>query len=130
MPSQTKDPVTTSYLSDAQKVGKGKMELQDIDTAISSITNIINQEQAQLYRDQNKEDSWPSAKIVFYCRDCDDIGSGSAIQGKRNTIKNVCGNCGGKKISMGKEDSLRKFYHITEKELQEKNDKKKEKNNR
>ncbi|MCF7812187.1 hypothetical protein K9M59_01130 [Candidatus Gracilibacteria bacterium] len=105
-----------SFLDDTQREGKasGKVEVTDLDKAIEAVHIILDKETVQTFREKKEEDL-PTAKMVVYCHDCDEIvpaGVGKTLRGKPRT---VCGNCKSKKISMGQEEAIRKFYHLDKK---------------
>jgi len=111
---------TNSFLHEAQQAGKagGKVEISDLDSAIDSVTHIINEDVVTQYKETD-EDVWPQETMSVYCHDCRAIvpaGIGKTLRGNPRT---VCGNCQGKKISMGREDALRTFYHLGKKEEKE-----------
>lgn len=100
-----------SFLHEAQKSGKSPGQISlDIDEAIASINQIMNQEIAQHLRD-TPEEQWETSKLAVYCHDCRAIVPAklSKVRGKTRAI---CGACNSRKISMGREKALEKFYHI------------------
>ncbi len=106
-----------SFLHEAQQAGRAseKVEINDLDSAINAITHILNEDAAEQYR-KTEEDTWPRATMTVYCHDCRTIvpaGIGKTLRGNART---VCGNCHSKKISMGREDALRTFYHLEKQE--------------
>lgn len=111
---------TNSFLHEAQQAGRasGKLEINDLDSALAAITHVIDEEAATQYR-ETEEASWPQTTMAVYCHDCRDIvpaGIGKTLRGNART---VCGNCHSKKISMGREDALRRFYHLEKREEKE-----------
>ena len=111
---------TNSFLHEAQQEGraKEKVEISNLDSAINAVTHILDDEVAIRYR-ETEEDSWPRATMTVYCHDCRSIvpaGIGKTLRGNART---VCGNCHSKKISMGREDALRTFYHLGKREEKE-----------
>lgn len=109
-----------SFLHEAQQEGRAgaKLEISDLDTAIKEITHVIDEDVAKQYKEQHEKD-WPRTTVAIYCHDCRDIvpaGIGRTLRGNART---VCGNCHSKKISMGREDALRNFYHLEKKEDKE-----------
>ena len=110
----------TTFLNEAQQVGRasGKVEIENLDSAIASVTHILNDDAVELYRNQKEED-WPTVTMAIYCHDCRAIvpgGIGKTMRGKPRT---VCGTCNSKKISMGREEALRGFYHLEKLEKKE-----------
>lgn len=109
-----------SFLHEAQQAGRasGKLEIDNLDAAISAITHVIDEEVVTQYK-ETEESTWPRTTMAVYCHDCREIvpaGIGKTLRGNART---VCGNCHSKKISMGREDALRKFYHLAKKEEKE-----------
>lgn len=104
-----------SFLSDAQKEGKatGKIAIEDFAEAIDGISVIINEDAVKAYRDKAEAD-WPTVKMAIYCHDCRDIVPAGIGQSLRGNPRTVCGTCGSKKISSGREEALNSFYHIEE----------------
>ena len=106
-----------SFLHEAQQEGRAseKLEISDLDTAIKEITHVIDEGVVEEYKKKD-ESEWPRVSMATYCHDCRDIvpaGIGKTLRGNPRT---VCGNCHSKKISMGREDALRNFYHIRKQE--------------
>ncbi len=106
-----------SFLHEAQQEGRAssKMEISDLDKAIKEITHVIDEEVVASYKNTDESD-WGKTTMATYCHDCRDIvpaGIGKTLRGNPRT---VCGNCHSKKISMGREDALRGFYHLRKKE--------------
>lgn len=102
-----------SFLDETQREGKasGKVAITDLDKAIASVHVILEEDKVATLRN-TKEEDLPTAKMVVYCHDCREIvpaGLGRTLRGKSRT---VCGNCKSKKISMGQEEAIRKFYHL------------------
>ncbi len=102
-----------SFLHEAQQTGKatGKEESMNLDEAIDSVHKVINQEAVEHYK-KTPEDKWEGAKMAIYCHDCRDIvpAGMATVRGKTRA---VCGKCKSKKISMGREEALVSFYHIS-----------------
>ena len=104
-----------SFLDETQKEGKatGKIELKDLDKAMEDVPKILNEDVAEFYRNTPEED-WPTCKMAIYSHDARAIvpaGIGRTVRGKERI---VCGVTGSKKIARGREDALRKFYHVKE----------------
>ncbi len=109
-----------SFLAESQQAGRasGKVEISDLDKAIASVNSIMHEEVAQSIRD-TKEDELPTAKIAVYCHDCRELvaaGFGKTLRGNART---VCGVCNSKKISMGREEALIRFYHLNDRKHDE-----------
>lgn len=117
----TDKKTSDSFLHEIQREGhaSGKVEIGDLDKAIEAMTHVLDKDAAEFYR-QKPEDDWPTAKMVIYCHDCRAIvtpGVGKTLRGKPRT---VCGECTSKKISMGREEALEKFYHLKDRAKKEK----------
>jgi len=103
-----------SFLSSIQKFGKAseKPNSIDLDEAIASISVVLSPEITQKFR-KKSDDELPTLELKVYCQDCRKIvppGIGKTIRG-RDRI--VCGKCKSRKIARGREDALKKFYHIS-----------------
>ncbi|MCF7917471.1 hypothetical protein K9L27_00465 [Candidatus Gracilibacteria bacterium] len=106
-----------SFLAETQREGKasGKVAITDLDKAIAAVHIILEPEKVNFLR-TTKEEDLPTVKMVVFCHDCHELvpaGLGKTLRGKTRTI---CGNCKSKKISMGQEGALRKFYHLDKKQ--------------
>jgi len=106
---QTKD----SFLDETQQEGRAssKMEISDLDQAIANVNVILDDAVVEKFR-KTKEEDLPTAKMMVYCHDCKGVvpaGIGKTLRGNARTI---CGTCKSKKISMGTESALKKFYHL------------------
>ena len=110
------DKKAVSFLHEAQQFGKAaeeKMEVSDLDRAIASVHEIMNEEGAEIYRSKPEEE-WPGMKLVVYCHDC--RGEVPPLVTRvRGKMRPVCGDCKSVKISMGGEDGVRRFYHLEKK---------------
>ena len=107
-----------SFLTELQQEGKAsaKMELGDFEKAIDSMCEILQKDELKKYT-QEKEENWPIFKLSLYCHDCRDIVSPGEIKKIRGRSVVFCGVCNSKKISKGKEESLKRFYAIQDKSL-------------
>ncbi len=106
-----------SFLAEAQREGRasGKMEIINLDQAISQANIILDEAVVEKFR-KTKEEDIPTVKMAVYCHDCGSVvpaGIGKTLRGNPRT---VCGSCKSKKVSLGTEDALRRFYHL-DKEL-------------
>ena len=52
---------------------------------------------------------YENSPVAFYCSDCKKLVKGER-QGK--TLKFVCGECGGKRVSYGTENSLKNYFKL------------------
>ena len=111
--NNTKDEKQT-FLHEAQKAGKasGKIKLEDFQQALDGVTNILVTEAAEAYRNMEEAD-YPKAVIHLYCHDCRELVSGAQGKTQKGKTRLVCGACKSKKVSRGKEEALKKFYHIS-----------------
>ncbi len=106
--SQTQD----SYLHEAQKSGKssGDMAVQNLDNAINSVHEIMNEEVVAHFKSAPEEE-WGTLKLAVYCHDCHAIVP-PRITKVRGKTRAICGTCNSRKISMGREEALKQFYHL------------------
>jgi rRNA maturation endonuclease Nob1 len=112
----TPAPGDQSFLHEAQKFGKApeKVEIDNLEEAITNVCNIMDQEAVSFFKN-TKESEWKTVTMKIYCHDCRAIvpaGMGKTPRGKPRT---VCGTCGSKKISSGREEALMQFYHLEKK---------------
>lgn len=111
---KTTSDANTSFLHEFQLEGKanGKMALGDWESALNELTK-IRVDEASAALKATKPEEWPTARMATYCHDCRFIVPPELKNfGKRSRA--VCGICGSKKISSGREDALRSFYHLDE----------------
>ena len=114
--STKKEDQKQSFLHEAQQFGKAseKLEISDLDEAIQNVCKIINDDAVDYFKNI-KEEEWDTTPMKIYCHDCQSIvpaGLGKTPKGKPRT---VCGTCGSKKISSGREEALNQFYHLEKK---------------
>ncbi|PID70728.1 hypothetical protein CSB37_01430 [bacterium DOLZORAL124_38_8] len=104
-----------TFLSESQKMGKasGKIKLEDFEQALDSISTILVPEAAEAYKNM-EEAEFPKTKIALYCHNCEEIVPAGEGHDRRSTPRLVCGNCKSRKVSRGKIESLKKFYHLEE----------------
>lgn len=57
------------------------------------------------------EDKIPSAKLVFYCKNCEEIVEAKQTKKK---FKFICPKCGKHEIAFGTEESIHNYYRIRE----------------
>lgn len=117
---------TQSFLNEAQLAGKatGKVELKNVEDAMKEMTHILNKDVAKMYKEKDEKD-WPTSIIALYCHDCRAIvpaGQGKTMRGKPRL---VCGECKSKKVSKGREEVLRRHYHLEDKKDEKKDPAKK-----
>lgn len=102
-----------SFLTEDQMEGKaqGDVHVLSLDEAIKNISDIINPEAVKIYKEKPEEE-WPTCKMEVYNHELRQVvpaGLGQTLKGNPRT---VCGLTGSKKISIGRRESLQKFYHI------------------
>ncbi|MCK5460855.1 hypothetical protein KAI58_02630 [Candidatus Gracilibacteria bacterium] len=104
-----------SFLNEAQQFGKasGKMEIENLDTAIKDVNKILIKEAADEVH-KKKEEDLLGIRLAIYCHDCRAIVPPELRQRGRR-MRKVCGNCGSVKISAGREAALNSFYHLEDK---------------
>ena len=107
---------TDSFLAETQQEGRasGKIKISDLDVAIAGVNVILDEAVAKNVREA-KEEELPTTKIVVYCHDCRGLVSAGFGKTLRGNARTICGVCNSKKISMGREEALVRFYHIDEK---------------
>ncbi len=100
-----------SFLHEAQKFGKASEEVDTskLDEAIDSVHVILNENAVKLYH-ETPEEKWPTSKLIIYCLDCRAPVPAKIVQVRRKS-RAVCGICKSKKIAMGNEEGLKKYYH-------------------
>ncbi len=111
----TKDNTKTSFLAETQQEGRasGKVQISDLDKAIAGVNVIMDEEVVSKIRN-TKEEDLPTAKIAVYCHDCGELVSAGFGKTLRGNARTICGVCNSKKISMGREDALVRFYHLND----------------
>ena len=103
-----------SFLHEAQQSGKspGNMNV-DIDDAIASVNEIMNKDAAAHFK-ATPENDWETLRLAVYCHDCRGIVPAKISKIRRKT-RAICGDCNSVKISMGRQESLERFYHLDKK---------------
>lgn len=101
-----------SFLNEAQKFGQasGKMDIENLDMAIQDVNKILIKDSAKAVREK-KEDDLPGVRLAIYCHDCRAIVP-PAVRQRGRRMRKVCGTCGSVKISAGREEALKTFYHL------------------
>ena len=110
-----------TFLNEAQKAGKasGKIKLEDFSQALDTVTNILVTEASEAYK-QMEESEYPKAVMALYCHDCRKIVPAGEGKTQRGKARLICGECKSRKVSRGKKEALKKFYHIREDEKKDK----------
>ena len=109
-----------SFLHEFQLEGKAnaKIALGDWEKALNELSKIRVDEASSALKATDPED-WPTVRMATYCHDCRLVVAPELKTfGKRT--RPVCGMCGSKKISTGREEALKAYYHLDE-ETEEKN---------
>lgn len=108
-----------SFLHEFQLEGRGsgKIALEDWEDSMDGVNKIITPEVLEEYKNTDW-DNLPRVHMATYCHDCRKIvpPEFKRIRGKHRA---VCGICRSKKISSGREEALKKFYHLFDKEDEE-----------
>lgn len=101
-----------SFLHEFQLEGKAnaKIPLGDWETALNELTKIRSNEASAALKANDHED-WPTSRMSTYCHDCRAVVPPEVKTFGRRT-RSICGICGSKKISSGREDALKSFYHL------------------
>lgn len=100
-----------TFLHEVQQSGKSPGEISvDIDQAIASVHEIMNKDIAEKLKN-TPETEWDTLKLAVYCHDCRAIVPAKLSKVRRQT-RAICGTCHSRKISMGRENALEKFYHL------------------
>jgi hypothetical protein len=106
---------TESFLTESQLEGRANkasaevVEKLSLDDALKSYMKIRNDD---AIAEHMTEDSWPGMNLAIYCQDCRNVapeGKGWTLRGNPRVI---CGACGSKKVAQGKEEALKKHYHV------------------
>ena len=61
-------------------------------------------------RELTKEEEKQSQKVVFYCKQCEEVVETKKRTGKK--LKFVCSKCEGQDIYLGTELGIRGFFHV------------------
>ncbi len=111
-----KDQTPQSFLHEFQLEGKGtgKIALENWEDSMDGVNKILTPEVLEAYRKTDWE-NLPRVNMATYCHDCNAIVP-PELKEVRRKLRPVCGICGSKKISSGREDALKRFYHLEEKE--------------
>lgn len=120
MKKSSANAANVSFLHEFQLEGKasGKIALGDWETALNDLTK-IRVDEASAALKTKKPEEWPTTRMATYCHDCRLVVAPELKTfGKRT--RPVCGICGSKKISTGREEALKAYYHLDE-ETEEKN---------
>lgn len=115
--TDTSKTTQDSFLHEAQKFGQasGTIEVEHWEEAVENIHKILKPEALEaLGGALETEAELPTQLLAFYCHDCRKIVPPQPRKiGKK--IRKFCGECGGAKLASGREEALKKYYHIEEK---------------
>ncbi len=105
-----------SFLNEFQLEGKGsgKIALENWEEAMGSVNRIITNETRAQYRQVDWNNHKP-VPMAIYCHDCHAIVPPDIKTFGKKT-REVCGICGSKKISKGREEALRRYYRLDDPE--------------
>lgn len=107
-----------SFLNEFQLEGKsaegGKIALENWEESMDGVNKIVTPETRDTFKSVNWENV-PRHTLALYCHDCRAIVPAELKTfGKRT--REVCGECGSKKISKGREEALKVFYHLVDRD--------------
>ena len=110
-----------SFLNEFQLEGKGseggKIALEDWEDSMDGVNKIVTPEAMEAFGKIDWE-TVPRHRMALYCHDCRAIVPAELKTFGRRT-REVCGQCRSKKISKGREDALKVFYHLVDRDGQE-----------
>ena len=109
---KTKD---VSFLNEAQLEGRAQGEVKmNLDEALENMHKVVSDEDLKQVSEKKDEDFEPM-RMAIYCHDCRAIVP-PGISGKGKRMRTVCGNCKSRKISSGREDALKQYYGLNNKD--------------
>ena len=110
-----------SFLNEFQLEGKstegGKIALEDWEDSMDGVNKIVTPEAREAFKKIDWE-TVPRHRMAIYCHDCRAIVPAELKTFGRRT-REVCGQCRSKKISKGREDALKLFYHLVNRDGEE-----------
>ena len=110
-----------SFLNEFQLEGKGsgdgKIALENWEEAMDGVNKIVTPETAEAFSKIDWE-TVPRHRMAIYCHDCRAIVPAELKTFGRRT-REVCGTCRSKKISKGREDALKAYYHLVDRDGEE-----------
>jgi hypothetical protein len=115
----------SSFLTDSQLEGRAEYEVKTkdkeaddafltLDDALKTYWHILDKPKSEALKEMTEEEL-PQTELSVYCQDCRAIVEPGAGKTQRGKPRQVCGICGSKKIARGREESLKKFYHLEKK---------------
>lgn len=110
-----------SFLNEFQLEGKssegGKIALEDWEDSMEGVNKIVTPETREAFKEIDWENV-PRHRMAIYCHDCRAIVPAELKTFGRRT-REVCGQCRSKKISKGREDALKVYYHLVDRDGEE-----------
>lgn len=110
-----------SFLNEFQLEGKnseaGKIALEDWEKSMDGVNKIVSLETRAAFQNIDWENT-PRHRLALYCHDCRAIVPAELKTFGRRT-REVCGQCRSKKISKGREDALKSFYRLIDRDGEE-----------
>lgn len=110
-----------SFLNEFQLEGKssegGKIALEDWEDSMDGVNKIVTPETREAFKNIDWENV-PRHRMAIYCHDCRAIVPAELKTFGRRT-REVCGQCRSKKISKGREDALKVYYHLVDRDGEE-----------
>lgn len=110
-----------SFLNEFQLEGKGteggKIALENWEESLDGVSKILTSETAEAFS-RIDWDTVPRHRMAIYCHDCRAIVPAELKTFGRRT-REVCGQCRSKKISKGREDALKVYYHLVDRDGEE-----------
>ncbi|HEY5714702.1 MAG TPA: hypothetical protein VIT68_05115 [Candidatus Gracilibacteria bacterium] len=104
-----------SFLDQTQLEGRATGEVKvNLDQALNDMSKILSDDDLKSFG--QKGDEWDPIRFAVYCHDCRAIVPAGVGRGYKGKTRTVCGSCNSRKISSGREDALRKFYNLGERE--------------
>jgi len=121
MSNNSNKTAADSFLNEFQLEGKaandGKIALEDWEDSMDGVNKIVTPETREAYKNIDWE-TVPRHNMAIYCHDCRAIVPAELKTFGRRT-REVCGQCRSKKISKGREDALKLFYHLVDRDGEE-----------
>ncbi len=110
-----------SFLNEFQLEGKGseggKIALENWEDSMDGVNKIVTAEMRTAFQNIDWENV-PRHRMAIYCHDCRAIVPAELKTFGRRT-REVCGQCRSKKISKGREDALKVYYHLVDRDGEE-----------
>ena len=114
--SKKDDQKANSFLDQTQLEGKATGEVKvDLEQALADVAKILPDAELKDFGKKGDED-WDSIRFAIYCQDCRSIVPAGIGKGHKGKMRTVCGACNSRKIASGREEALKKFYGIEDRE--------------